>query len=372
MKYESPEFIILIIFGFFSFIQLIYYLFVFLRFALHKAGNEVSEQVPVSVVICAKNEAENLEKYLPLILEQQYTNYEVIIVNDCSEDDTENVLKRFVNIYPHLRTTYIKEDQKFTHGKKLALTVGIKSAKYEWVLLTDADCCPHGKLWLTNMARHFSSEASIVLGYGGYFPKRSFLNLLIRYDTAFIALLYFSFALIGKPYMGVGRNLAYRKSLFFANKGFASHVRLESGDDDLFINEVAKSDNVLIEYSLESHTRTEPKNTFKRWIDQKGRHFTTFSLYKKMEKVLLGIETFSRVFFYFSLVCLFLLEKYWIIGVGTFVLRLIFQMIVFKITFKRLNERNLFLISPLFDILIPFLYLGIYLSNIFRPKRPWR
>jgi poly-beta-1,6-N-acetyl-D-glucosamine synthase len=372
MNYASPDFLILIIFGFFAIIQLIYYVFIFLRFALNNTNLETSEPVPVSIVICAKNESENLEKYLPVILEQQYANYEVIVVNDCSEDETENVLKRFCNIYPHLRSTFIKEDQKFSHGKKLALTVGIKSAKNDWVLLTDADCCPQGKMWLANMARHFTQNTSIVLGYGGYYLKKNFLNMLIRYDTSFIALLYFSFALIGKPYMGVGRNLAYRKSLFFANKGFASHVRLDSGDDDLFVNEVANSDNVMIEYSVEAHTRTEPKNTFKKWIDQKARHFTTFSLYKKSDKYLLGTESFSRVFFYLFFICLLILEKYWIIAAGTFVFRLIFQLIVFKIAFKRLNERNLFIISPLYDFFLPFIYMGIYLSNLFRPRRPWR
>jgi len=197
-------------------IQQIHYSFIFSRF-LQKArpvkhGNEI---VPVSVVICARNEAENLEKYLPMILEQDYPDFEVIVVNDCSDDETEDVLKKLKEKYPHLRTTFLKEQEKFWHGKKLALTVGIKAARNEWLLLTDADCAPSSNEWIKIMASHFSDDKAIVLGYGGYLEYPGLLNRLIRYEAAFVALQYFSYALCRMPYMGVGRNLAYRKSLFF-------------------------------------------------------------------------------------------------------------------------------------------------------------
>lgn len=369
---EYNNLIVLIIFSLAVFVQLIYYLFFFMRFAFHKSKTEVEEKVPVSIVICARNEAENLEKYLPRILEQNYPDYEVVVVNDCSNDETDEVLKRYLLMYPRLRSTFIKEDEKFSHGKKLALTVGIKSAKNEWLLLTDADCYPENNHWLATMAKHFSQDKSIVLGYGGYRKKRGLLNMLIRFDTSIIALNYFSYALIGKPYMGIGRNLAYRKSLFFENKGFASHVKLESGDDDLFINEVANKNNIVIEPFFEAHTRSEPKNTFERWKEQKKRHFTTFSYYKKIHKFLLGTETVSRLGFYFFFVWSLVLQEYWIPAIWLFSVRFLSQLIVFKILFKRLNERNLFLISPIFDLILPFVNVGIFLSNVFRPKRQWR
>ena len=372
MNTEQYYLIILIIFLLSALIQLIYYLFIFMRFITYVSKAETEDKVPVSIVICARNEANNLEKYLPRILEQNYTDYEVVVVNDCSEDETEEVLKRYSLMYPRLRWTYIKEDEKFTHGKKLALTVGIKSAKNEWLLLTDADCYPENNHWLATMAKHFTDKKSIVLGYGGYRMKKGLLNMLIRFDTSIIALNYFSLALIGKPYMGVGRNLAYRKSLFFANKGFASHVKLNSGDDDLFINEVANKQNVLIEPNFEAHTRSEPKNTFDHWVDQKKRHFGTFVLYKKIHKFLLGTEMFSRFIFYLFFICSLIYQDYWIAAVSVFFARFICQLVVFKYTFKRLNERNLFLISPIFDLILPIFNLGIYLSNLLSPKRQWR
>lgn len=338
----------------------------------YKSKHEINEQIPVSIVICARNEAENLDKYLPRILEQNYSNYEVVVVNDCSEDETEDILKRYQAMYPHLRTTFIKEDEKFSHGKKLALTIGIKSAKHEWVLLTDADCFPENNNWVATMAKHFSEEKSIVLGYGGYRYKKGLLNMIIRYDTAFIALNYFSLALIGKPYMGVGRNLAYKKTLFFNNKGFASHFKLDSGDDDLFINEVANKTNVVVEPFFEAHTISEPKNSFEKWVDQKRRHYTTFSFYKKSHKLLLGAEIMSRFAFYVFFIFAIIQQHFWLPVLCIFLARLIIQLVVFKNSFKRLNERNLFLISPLFDFIFPIINLGVYVSNKFRPKRQWK
>jgi poly-beta-1,6-N-acetyl-D-glucosamine synthase len=373
MNTELIAFIIIIAFATVAAIQLFYYFFIYgkILFIKNKLVETKSKE-PVSIVICARNEQENLEKYLPKILEQDYPDFEVVVVNDCSADETEDVLKRLSLKYKHLRYTYIKEDEKFTHGKKLALTVGIKSAKHEWLLLTDADCFPEGKDWLAGMASHFKDNVSIVLGYGGFTRRKGLLNRLIRFDAMFIALQYFTFALFGSPYMGVGRNLAYRKSLFFQNKGFASHARLSSGDDDLFINEVGKSGNVTVETGKNAVTRSEPKITFSQWVEQKSRHFTTFGRYKMKHKILLGTEVISRVLFYFLFVASIVLKLYLIIALSIFGARLIIQYIVYKNTAKRLGEKKLLLTSLLFDIFLPFFNFGIYLSNKFRPQRQWR
>jgi biofilm PGA synthesis N-glycosyltransferase PgaC len=370
---ETTALVVLIVFAVSALLQYVFYFFIYMKLAFFKIKeSQVSETVPVSIIICAKNEEENLENYLTLVLEQEYPDYEVVVVNDCSIDGTEDVLKRLMLKYSHLRTTFIKEDEKFSHGKKLALTVGIKSAKNEWLLLTDADCYPESKQWLASMASNFKPNTDIVLGYGGYSEKPGFLNMLIRFDTATIAINYLSFALVGRPYMGIGRNLAYRKSMFFNNKGFASHARLNSGDDDLFINEVATATNVKIQPSVISHTRSKPKTTFEKWVDQKARHFTTFSRYKTSHKIILGAEVFSRLFFILSFIALLIMQDYWIAAVSVFFVRIVGQLIVYKKSFKLLNERNLFVISPLFDLIVPFIHFGIHMSNTFRTKKQWR
>lgn len=355
-------------------IQLCYYLGIYLKVALHRKASTVpSTQIPISVVICARDEEENIENFLPFVLEQDYPNFEVIVVNDCSSDNSEYTLDRMLKKYPNLKVTTIKQDEKFTHHKKLALTVGIKAAKNDWVVLTDADCRPSSKQWLTSIASNFSDSAEIVLGYGGFFLERGFLNKLIRIDGIFIAMQYLGFALIGKPYMGVGRNLAYKKEVFFRNNGFASHAHIYSGDDDLFINEVAKKTNTRVEFRNDSHTRTIARNTYKRWVIQKRRHITTSKRYRLSSKIMLGGEILSRLLFFGSAIALVALLYYPWIVVGLFLTRWIMMLSIIKGVMNRLSEKKLLLLSLLYDFYSIFFYGRISLLNIINPRKSsWR
>lgn len=350
-------------------IQLIYYFGVFSKVTKTKEIGGTSNNQPVSVIICARDEAENLEAHLPIILEQEYTNYEVVVVNDCSSDNTEDVLKHFSSVYPHLRVTTIKEDEKFVHGKKLAMTIGIKAAKNEWLLFTDADCMPENRQWIATMQKHFTDDTQIVLGYGGYKTRKGFINKLIRFDTFFIALQYLGFAKAKNPYMGVGRNLAYRKSLFIKNKGFASHSHVASGDDDLFINEAAEGKFTDVEYSLNAHTRSNPKTTFAAWKAQKRRHMSTAVYYKTSHKILLALEPLFRIIFVLSCIAFAVLSPFWYIAIGLFIIRLTIQQIIFSKALKILNEKHILPISAILDLMLPFINLNIYTLNLFSTKK---
>ena len=370
LRFTTYDRVILIILIFTLIVQFIYYLLIYTRVQLFDSKRKKITLIkePVSIVICARNEAENLTNYLPLILEQDYPNYEVLVVNDCSDDDSQDILEKLQEKYPHLRTTVIKHDEKFTHGKKLALTLGIKGAKNEWLLLTDADCRPSGTQWLSIMQRNFTETNSIVLGYGGYNKEKGFLNKLIRFDAFFIALQYFSFALIKVPYMGVGRNLAYRKSVFIRNKGFATHAHLQSGDDDLFVNEIGNGKNTTVEFDAEAHTYSVPKKKFRYWTNQKRRHFSTSSLYKFKHKFLLSSELFSRFLFYACIILLIINPNTWIVGVVAYIIRLIIQLIVFNGAMNRLKEKKLLLFSILFDIILPLISIFLYLVQTSNSK----
>lgn len=355
-------------------IQIFYYLYFYSRSAFHKEReySSSSHSIPVSVVIAARNEAENIEKNLPLILEQDYPEYEVIVVNDCSTDESSEILGTLMQQYPHLRVTSIDENGKFTQGKKLALTVGIKSAENEWIVFTDADCKPASNLWLKRMQEQFTDEHSIVLGYGGYEPKSTILNNLIRFDTFFIALQYFGFAKAGIPYMGVGRNLAYKKSLFFQQKGFASHLKLISGDDDLFVNQTATKNNTGLTIHKESKTISIPESRWTEWIKQKKRHLTTGKYYKFFPKFLIGLENLSRITFYFTLFYLLYLSVHqhfslFIILLAIF--RLIIQWMIFIPAMRKLKEKYLLLLSVFWDIAIPFINGYCIMSNKFRTQK---
>ena len=277
-------------------VQMIYYWGVFSRLAFFKPKpGEEKELPPVSVVICARNEYHNLVNNLPEIFAQEYPNFEVVIVNHASDDETSGYLKEIQIQHKNLKVVNIERDLNFFKGKKFPLSMGIKSASNEILLLTDADCQPAGKNWIASMVQQYYPETEIVLGYGPYEKKSGLLNLFIRFDTFMVALQYFSFALSGKPYMGVGRNLSYKRSMFFKNKGFTSHYKIPSGDDDLFINKVANRKNTRINIEPESYQFSRPKKTFSQWLDQKQRHLSTGKHYIFKFKFLLGLFSLSQI-----------------------------------------------------------------------------
>ena len=269
-------------------IQLVYYGFIFSRFAFAKSKAPLQKNIAISVIICAKNESENLRQFLPYVLEQDYPNFEIVLINDDSHDDTLNVMETFAKKHHNIKVVNVKSIEAFWGNKKYALTLGIKVASHDYLLFTDADCKPLSKYWIAAMSSRFSNEKSIVIGYGAYKKhKYSLLNKLIRYETLLTAIQYFSYAKLGMPYMAVGRNLAYRKEEFFKANGFMGHMNVHSGDDDLFINQVANSKNTSLCFSKKSFTESLPENSLKGWVNQKQRHFTAAKYYKPKHKLML-------------------------------------------------------------------------------------
>jgi len=361
--------IVLAIFFLSAAIQFSYWLLIYSRFILHWPKKVYHSRLPVSVIICARNEEDNLRRNLPLVLQQDYPAFEVVVVDDRSGDGTQDLLRELQKTYPHLRTSLIKEGKDFSRGKKLAITIGIKAAKYEWLLMTDADCRPESIHWLSRMQRNFDKDTGVVLGYGGYTRSKGLLNMIIRFDTLFIALQYFTFALAGWPYMGVGRNLAYRRSLFFDNRGFAGHSHIVSGDDDLFVNEVARKYNTRIEVSKESHTRSLPEGTLKNWYYQKKRHLLTAPRYRGSSMMLIGTENLSRMGFYISFVWLISSLSWPVIVCSIFFTRLLAQMLIIYYSGRHLNEKQLLLISPLLDLIMPVFNSVLLFINFVDHKR---
>jgi cellulose synthase/poly-beta-1,6-N-acetylglucosamine synthase-like glycosyltransferase len=366
--------VIFLTFAFAAFVQIIYYLWFYLAVILYRYKPDKQELKPVSVIICARNEAENLKKFLPLVLEQDYPDFEVIVVNDCSEDNTFDILGNYLQRYPHLKISTVNKDPRFTHNKKFAQFIGIKAASNDILLFTDADCFPESKNWISNMAGHFHGITEIVLGYGGYVSSKGLLNKYIRYDTMMIAMNYLGMAIRGVPYMGVGRNLAYNKTLFFKNKGFGRFNHLISGDDDLFVNSNANKKNTVAEYRKDSHTRSLPPSSLKLWFKQKKRHLTTAPYYRLRDKILLITEPLSRVIFYISFAILISLLFYWKYVIAILALRLIIQIIVYVHAGKKLNESGLLFYSIIFDIFSPLINGSVYISNLFTPskKNTWK
>ncbi|MCD6543272.1 MAG: glycosyltransferase, partial [Flavobacteriaceae bacterium] len=292
-------------------IQIFYYLFLFGKFSFLKPIDLPYQKIGISVVICAKNEAKNLRLFLPKIASQNYSKFEIVLIDDASNDNSLQVMQQFKNKFAsqHLSIQIISIAKGKSQGKKTALSKGILATKNEYLLLTDADCEPASNEWINEMTANFTKEKSIVLGYGAYKKiKNSFLNKIIRFETLLTALQYFSYAKIGQVYMGVGRNIAYKKEEFLKAGGFDDHMNIKSGDDDLLINKIAAKHNTAICFTKNSFTVSEPETDFNKWIWQKRRHITTAGHYKITHQILLGLFYISQILFWVLSICLLVLN----------------------------------------------------------------
>ena len=371
MKLEIAE-IFLGIFCLALLLQLFYYFFFYSRIAFHKNTNpEPTNYPPVSIVICARSESGKLVNNLPDILEQDYPNFEVVVVNDRSWDDTKEILKAFEVRYTNLRTIHIAESNHDHYGKKMALTIGIKGTKNDLMLMTDADCKPMSNQWIKKMVSVYSENKKIVLGYSPYQKEKGFLNKLIRFDTFLAGLHYLSFAKANVPYMGVGRNLMYSKELFFKVSGFKNHYHISSGDDDLFVNEAATKNNTVIMIDAKSHIKSYPKSTFKDWFRQKKRHFTTGPFYKTKHKLLLALPYLILITLLTSAIVSIVLNKYLLIILGGLAFRWLIQILIFNQSMKRLGDRDLTIWAPILELCLFALHPAIMISNKFIRAEKW-
>ncbi len=353
-------------------IQLVYYWGIFSRLAFYKKHEkEKSQQHPVSVIVCARDEAANLARNLPGLLVQTYSStHEVIVVNHNSQDDTRYLLDEFKKTFKGLHVVNLEQEAKGIPGKKYPLSIGIKEARYEIVLLTDADCVPATEFWIHAMQDEYDEGAEIVLGYGSYYKRPGLLNKLIRFETFHSALQYLSYAMAGLPYMGVGRNLSYKKALFFNNKGFSSINHIPGGDDDLFINKVATKTNTRIAIGADAITLSEPKKTLGNWIRQKNRHYSTARYYKAGHKLFLGLYNLSFFFFY-PLFIASLVVFDWRLVLAVFALRFISQALIYYKVMQKLNEKDLFAWWWMLDLWM-FIYYLMFAPAIWKkPRNTW-
>lgn len=354
-------------------IQLFYYVVVFGKFAFAKPQASTPKRIPISVIVCAKNEEENVKKFVPILAAQDYPDFEIILIDDASSDETLEVFEAFEKEYTNIRLVKVENNEAFWGNKKFALTLGIKAAKKEYLLFTDADCYPTSKDWIKEMSSQFTSEKTIVLGYGAYEKiAGSFLNKIIRFESMLTAVQYFSWAKMGRPYMGVGRNLAYKKEEFFNVRGFMDHMKVRSGDDDLFINQAAKAKNTTICTSAESFTYSTPKTSFKEWFTQKRRHVSTAAYYKPFDRMQLGIFYLSQLLFLLLAVVLLAFQYQWIIVLSVIGFRYLFAWIALGLSAGKLKEKDVMYWFPIIELTLVFTQLNIFLTNMFSKPVHWK
>ncbi len=360
-----------------AFFQIVYLLVSYRKLLFYKSDNTLKDKPlsPISVIICAQNEARNLERFLPLILEQSYPDFQVVVVNDCSEDDSEEVLELLKDKYSHLYVSHVKKDPIYRHSKKLAITLGIKAARHERLIFTDANCYPSSQKWLQAMAKHFSDEKQIVLGASAHEKQKGLLGQVIAYDTLQSTISYVSGALRSRTYGGTGRNIGYTKTLFYEHKGFSGHTHLLAGDDDLFINKIATKENVAVELSQEALIKTVAnERSMRDWFKQKRRVLSTRYFYKKRQKLYFATKAVVGFLFYIAFVSTLFLNIYPLISSAVFLFSFLTKSTLRGLAARKICMGKAFFFQSLWlDILVPLFVASIHLVNKVKPlKFMWR
>lgn len=354
--------------------QVVYYLIVFFRLNFLRTRVRQSDwQPPVSVVICAQNEAEYLSRYLKVVLIQQYTQYEVIVVNDQSTDQTIDVLVEYYQRNRNLKIVNIAPNEtKNLPGKKYALAKGIAAASFDTIVVTDADCRPATTHWLSKLVTAYMDNTEVVLAHSPFERQAGWLNRLVRYENCITAMQYFGLAKLHIPYMGVGRNMSYKKELFTAFDGYEKYKNMLSGDDDLLINKMAKGSTTEICLDKDTFMYTIAKPTLSEWMAQKKRHLRSGFAYKLHHQTILFLFALSKLLFYALLPIMFftLLPKSMIAIV---VAGVVASMLLMTITiYKKLGSADLWFISPILDVFYTVYLVSIFFLILFQPKDKWK
>ncbi len=335
---------------------------------------------PVSVVVCARNELGNLRRLLPLLLQQDYpAGFEIVLIDDRSHDDTYLYAQQLTQYYPDkVRLVTITGTPDGFAPKKYALTLGIKTTRHARLLFTDADCIPATNQWLRLLQRGFSQgrrgqPADVVLGFSAYAQEPGFLNQLIRYETLLTAAQYLSFAWRGRAYMGVGRNLAYTRACFTATKGFASHIRQLSGDDDLLVQDaVRRGQRVGVVADASAHTLSAPAATWAAWWRQKRRHLSAGRTYRFMDRLRLGIFVMANGLFYLTAFGLAFSPNNWVPLVVVCTLRTLLMGAVYARLARRLQQPVTVGLLPVLDVVYFFQYLALGISLFLNRTLRWK
>ena len=320
----------------------------------------------ISVVICSRNDFSNLKKNLPFFLNQDYPEFEVIVVDDASEDETWQYLQEVSGSNKNLKPIHV--NAKNSPGKKQALRTGISNATHSYVLLSDADCCPQTRNWISSHSQFIHSDHTMVLGYGKHEKTKGFLNLLQRFDTATIAIQYMNSALWKYPYMGVGRNMGYTKDLIISAKD--STTALASGDDDLFVQAIKHKAHFKVNAEKESFTTSPAKKTWKEWLNQKGRHTTTAPYYSFVTKLGLMQQWLTGLLLYLGIFIIFLTGN-WVTALTLFWLNALCILLFNSLWMSKLAEKDLILLSPILNIIYIFVQPAFVIKSLGRNKEKW-
>lgn len=339
---------------------------------LKKRPENTHEPVPISVIVCAHDEEKNLRELVPILLAQDHPEFEVIVVDDRSNDELYDYLLQATQEHERLKMVHVRQKPEKINGKKFALTLGIKAARYDYVLFTDADCRPTNNQWVKKMSAYFHENIQFVLGASPYEKRKGILNSFIRFESFITSIQFIGLALLGKPYMGVGRNLAYKKDLFLNNKGFHPHLEVTGGDDDLFVNRYATQANTAISFANDSHTISQPKTTWSEFYTQKLRHLSVGKYYRFSDKFILGLFSLSWMISFFIAIPAAFFGPLGTVLLSIFIVRWILLLVLMTIAPRKLGGTFEPWKTPFLDFIYVFYYLVTGVKALLSKKVKWK
>jgi glycosyltransferase involved in cell wall biosynthesis len=352
-------------------IQLVYLILFLIAFSKRESRLQ-QEPHPVSIIVCAHDEEQNLRELVPLLLQQNHPEFELIIVEDRCNDGTYDYLLQATKEFANLKMVRVVNKPEHVNGKKFALTLGIKAAKYELVLLTDADCRPASNQWATFMTSKYQPHTKFVLGFSPYQKSESWLNAFIRFESTLTGIQFIGMALLGKPYMGVGRNLLYKKRVFLDNKGFNLHLDVVGGDDDLFVNQHATKSNTMVQIGAEALMVSKPKTTWKEFYYQKLRHLSVGKRYKFSDKFILGLFSLTWILIWLFAVPFSFFGSWMYFFWGVFFLRWILLIALVHRASRKLGQPFEAWKAPILDFIYAFYYLVAGVAAVTAKHIRWK
>lgn len=332
-------------------------------------SGDYTDHVPaVTIVIYARNEGQNLCQNLPYFLNQQYSNYDVVVVDDASEDNTAEILSEAMVHYKNLHKTFVPREAHNVSRRKLSIMLGIKAASGEIIVVTNGNCCPQSDQWLPKLIRNFTSETEVVLGYSypNYANDKAFGNLFRAFDYLNESAQYLASALHQHPYRGTNCNIAFRKDTFFKNKGFSHSMNLNYGDDDIFVNEITNSTNTQVELSSDSQMSVHYNMPHKAYHEHKLRHDFNAKYLPRMPFVSTKFILLCNYAFFAALAIALTCDIFSIVGVTAVALLAIISWTVHGILSnklaKALHGKAIIALLPIFALWKP-IHSVIYYFN---------
>ena len=364
--------LLIVFIGFLS-IQLFYFLFVYGRFAFSNPTEEKEYTPPVSIIICSKNQVDHCKILVPLLMEQDYPNFEIVLIDDASTDDTLDVFENFEAQYKNIKLVKVENIEAFWGNKKFSMTLGIKAAKYEHLLFIEPNCLPATNQWIAEMASHFDADKSIVIGYSKLIKeKKSLANMFMRFENVWQAMHTFGFTQIGKPYRGSGSNLAYHRKEFFNVRGFNDHMKIRFGEDELFVNQASTGKNTTFAISKDSFTLSKPEQNFSNWMQLKRKQLSLSKNFKSSDQIQLQLYNVSFWGFVILAAILLITQFEWEIVSSLIIARYLIAWITMGFATRKLDEKDIIFVYPLLELFWAFTLLNIKLSNLFSKPTQWR